>query len=325
MKQLLVIALLVSIVLNSCGNMVSESSLKASEIDAATIIKLINSGKPVALEGKTITGDIDFTCLKNQSSENGKTIRMYIDQPLSFVNCTFTGKIICSGFDNEKMYRRCTFAKNLIFTSCVFKEEVSFKESDVRGIADFSHSVFEKKADFSSIYFDCNNSYFNETSFNGDVLFNDSRFAGNVTFFKSFFKATTLFQNTWFTGNVNFASVICNAYTDFSNASFMGIVNMNYLKSSAKLLLNSVRFMGRFDAMQVNIEGLWEVKNSVFFGQTRLTEATCQGKVHFENISFYYLNNDFTKMKKAAGTEVFIQNISPESLKIIFEETSENN
>lgn len=320
MKHILGFVLLITVVLNSCGNMVSESALSASEIDAATVIKLINSGKPVYLEGKTITGDLDFTILKNQSPENGKSIRVYIDQPLSFVNCTFTGKIICSGFDSEKLFRRCAFAKNLIFASCIFKEDINFRELDVRGITDFSKSVFEKKADFSASYFSCSNSYFSESSFNGEVLFNDCRFMGNVSFFKSFFKNTSLFQNTWFGGNANFASVSFNAYTDFSNASFQALLNMNYLKSSTKLLLNYVRFMGRMDLMQAELNGSLEIKNSDFFGVTRFTELLVSGKILIENVFFNNKSNDFSKMKKMTGTDITVVNLDSSGLEFNFSE-----
>ena len=67
-------------------------------ITAASIIASVNSHTPVSLSDMQITGDLDFTKLDNMKLESknsdDKVYVSTVTSPVSFTNCTFTGKVL---------------------------------------------------------------------------------------------------------------------------------------------------------------------------------------------------------------------------------------
>src|SRR4051812_35875670 len=76
------------------------AGLTQKTMTAEAVRATINSNSPIALTSVKITGDFDLTKLDNmklvhsEKDDQGKTYVSTITSPVSFTNCTFTGKVL---------------------------------------------------------------------------------------------------------------------------------------------------------------------------------------------------------------------------------------
>src|SRR5687767_10746143 len=86
-------------------------SIGQTTMSAEAVKAKINANSPLALTNVHITGDLDLTKLANMKKvsnkdedDKGKTFVSTVTSPVSFTNCTFSGKVL--GYfnpDNERM------------------------------------------------------------------------------------------------------------------------------------------------------------------------------------------------------------------------------
>jgi len=170
-KQLtayLLIAFSFFIFLGSCKQEVKKEKVnleaRSEIIDAKEINQLLKSGKNVAFKNSTITGDIDFAKFGNQNIELPGLVRSTIKSSVTFMNCTFKGKLIGQKSDSIKS-SFTTFNKNLTFVKCTFQDELVFKETVFTGIVIFRDSEFYGKTDFTGAVFNFEKNYFSKDKF----------------------------------------------------------------------------------------------------------------------------------------------------------------
>ncbi len=292
----------------SCNNRGHENQVLGQEIEAKKIIKEINSGKDIYIEGAVINGDVDFRILDNLSKENKNLKCRYLDQSICFVNCTFTGKIIMSGAGTEDDFIKTCFMQGVSFKNCIFKSDVIAANCEFRGVTDFSNSIFESKFDCVGVYFANKEVFFSECSFNSESNFSNSKFNGNVNFYKAFFNKSAYFQNMIIEGNALFANCNFASYTDFSSSVIRGISNFNYTSFREAIILNYVNFFGRVDFVQTVFAKKNEIKNCEFHSVCRFSETEFSGVTKIENNVFVSQHPEVKNLKKSEDSEIIFTN-----------------
>ncbi|SOD89872.1 pentapeptide repeat-containing protein [Spirosoma fluviale] len=160
-------------------------ALAQKTIDAKDIIAQINRKQSVSYQNVTINGDLDLTNLANRKEVregfwkgDSEQFLSVVEVPLSFKNCTFTGKVLAyrtedqdrriikvsnivynadfaeavtfdgCQFENDAAFKYSLFSQRAIFTNNTFRDGALFKYSKFRDEADFSGSTFRDYADF---------------------------------------------------------------------------------------------------------------------------------------------------------------------------------
>ena len=156
-------------------------SFAQKTVTAASVIESINNNKPVTINDATITGDLDFTNLNNKKLEpNNSKNKVYISTigvPVSFSNCTFTGKVL--GYFNPDYNKpavksstvyNANFEEAMQFENCTFQKDVSFK-----------YSVFNNSISFAGSHFD-DETEFKYTNFRKGPVFKSATFKSGIVF-----------------------------------------------------------------------------------------------------------------------------------------------
>ncbi len=249
-------------------------SYAQAKVNSYDIIEQINKGEPVKYENAVITGDLDLTDVKEKTCESDKstsisssflfwditlkrTKRIYychIEQPVSFIKCTFNGKLITHKKEEYRKKRTTLtedfsvrFHKNVKFENCEFKEKADFintgfdkssvfNNSRFLGKAMFNYASFSETAGFTGTYFKkkvsfrdaefLNGSSFKNIKFSGDVSFSGAEFLNGSDFFNTIFEKNAVFDGSRYSAGVNFDKVQFNGGTGFRKTEFCEPVNL---------------------------------------------------------------------------------------------------
>jgi uncharacterized protein YjbI with pentapeptide repeats len=202
------------------------------EMKASEIVRQLNAGKNIHIDSCLIWDDLNFTQLADRNTIAPAIGQVYVGQSVTFTNCVFVGKV--SAFDAASS-TGVMFARNLSFVRCDFRGEVDFTETIVEGNVFLTGSSFCKKANWQGAYFKHKKTYFNETKFEDEALFQNTVFAGDVSFMDAVFDSTATFQKAKVAGLMMFGNVKFNGYADFS-----------YVKATESIF-NYTVFKGRYD------------------------------------------------------------------------------
>lgn len=314
MKKRIGLILSLFLLLTACSNgNVGKTSPpnkgEKTEVKVSKILRKLKRGKPVLYANATIVGDLDFTQLKNVHVETINILRVRVESPVSFHNCTFEGKLTAyrKGEKGENYF--AVFSHNLTFVNCQFTDSVSFRESDVRGKADFSGSEFQKIADFQGTNFRFKSNYFSETRFAEKARFERVYFGGETNFMHAVFDEFASFQNAVFRGRANFGACRFAKLADFGGIFVQKAFIANYVEFSENAIFSAARFQGKADFVQtkavesIQMEGAffggstkfekisggktWNLKNAVFLlGKPQISETGAQTQVLLENARF---------------------------------------
>ena len=240
-KTVVVLTLLLVSTFNSCSskNYVKETG---SAINADEIINLMNEGKDIYMEDKTIEGAIDFTKLRRSNQESKGVQRINISSSLTFIHCIFTGKITGFGAD-DKTTNLISYRKNFTCIECEFKEEVTLRESNFYGTVNFSGASFLKKVSFEGSLF-TTDAYFSKTSFSDEARFQNVVLHNKINFMEAICGKTISFQGASFLGDAQFGVAKFLAYADFSVASFSSGCFFNYAEFSNQAIFSHTVFKG---------------------------------------------------------------------------------
>ena len=208
------------------------------ELKASYIIDQLNKGKHIYLENCIVWGDMDFTTLRNRNRIAANLTQVFVNQSITFNRCIFLGKV--KTFDPSKGIS-VEFAHNLSFTHCDFRSEVDFSESIVNGNVIFTGTIFRAPAKLQGVHFRHKKTYFNETQFEDEALFQNAIFAGDVNFLHAVFNASAMFQKAVSGGLMFFGDVRFDGYADFS-----------YTRA-AESIFKDAQFNGRYDFDYSNI------------------------------------------------------------------------
>lgn len=287
-------------------------------IDSSEIIKLIETGENIIYENTEITGDLDFTKLKDSIKESSTSYIAYVPVHLSFINCVFKGKIIChkhtynnirynlmfqrnvsfegSIFEEEVNFERVRFACKTIFRKSVFKDEAIFGKTHFIGKSTFRTSVFKDYADFAYAQF-CAVADFRKVEFNDEADFGFAQFGFYSDFEGTVYKSNAIFRSQ-FIGEVSFHKAIFESNALFSsqfmngvhlkssrfkaNADFEDTIFHSYANFNNAVFENDLSFVGsEFFTRSIFFE------NTVFSGIVDATETTLFGK-SFDPLSYTY-------------------------------------
>ncbi|MBD5166292.1 MAG: hypothetical protein HDT12_00720 [Helicobacter sp.] len=157
---------------------------------------------------------------------------------LSFEKCVFEYDVFLGGAQNIE-FKECIFKKNIksrcnkdfekkicfhqtifegnVYFMSIFKDEVTFSESQFNKEAIFSKSIFKKSISFEKSIFN-GNAHFAESKFEGGANFNLSEFCKNAHFYEASFKEMPNFFQAIFNGNINFTDTKLDfIYEDVKN------------------------------------------------------------------------------------------------------------
>ncbi|GAB3489685.1 hypothetical protein GCM10027341_00390 [Spirosoma knui] len=229
-------------------------SLAQKTVAAREIIDKINRKEPVSYQDVTITGDLDLTNLANRREvrEGGwgdsQQYLSTVEVPLTFRNCTFSGKFLAyisedfklskggnkvynanfneavtienCQFEDDAAFKYSVFAQRAMFTGNTFREEALFKYTKFKDAANFSGSSFRGYADFKYTHFNEESTFqkarfersadFKYTKFEEGVNFNQARFSGNADFKYTHFPRGTSFDEVTFSGSSDFKYTTLN-------------------------------------------------------------------------------------------------------------------
>ena len=210
-----------------------------TKIDAAEIIAKINRGETVNYKNVQVQGDLDLTQLANkklkqEDKNNDHSSKEYISTvtgPLSFSNCTFTGKVL--GYynpDANKMNVMHTsseiyntnFEKEVRFEKCTFAEEVAFKYSKFNGPVSFAGSTFKEETIFKYAHFNRGSADFSKTVFEEGVVFKYVNLQEGINFTNARFKDDADFKYAKFPKGSSFQEATFTGHADFKYAQFTG-------------------------------------------------------------------------------------------------------
>ena len=212
-------------------------SFAQTSVAAAEIIAKINQGEAVSYRNARITGDLDLTQLKNKKLENSSaadnSTKNYISTvtaPLSFVNCTFTGKVLAyynpnantiSFFADEpnEVYNT-NFTKEVRFENCTFEEESAFKYSRFNSAVSFAGSTFKEEALFKYARFNGHSANFSNTTYYETANFKYVNLQESISFAGASFRDEADFKYAKFPKNSSFAKATFTGFANFKYAEF---------------------------------------------------------------------------------------------------------
>jgi hypothetical protein len=255
------------------------------EVKASTIIKMLDKAQNLNFNNKIISGDLDFSQVKTKVVLHYTLSQSVVNASVSFTNCKFTGKVICSGNVDGIGYQT-VFMQNLIFNSCEFVGLADFQSVIVHGNVSFAGSRFADVATFNGFYSQAKASYFGQIIVEKDFSMQDALFVGSCDFFKSQFKANLSFQSSRFDGLFNFNNVTCNSRSDFSKVRFNYNSTFNYTVFEGVARFNQLRALGMSDFVQVQFKGDALFTNAIFYDNCKFNETKVFAVFDFSSTIF---------------------------------------
>ncbi|OFY35381.1 MAG: hypothetical protein A2W91_08160 [Bacteroidetes bacterium GWF2_38_335] len=287
MKKLILLALILSntMFLFSACNSASEEAASGN-VTADKIIKDLNKGKPVYLKDAVISGDLDFTLVDNKNIESADAYRVYINQSVTFNNCTFEGKVTGIKVDDKSIKYFTCFEKNMTFYKCKFKKEVDFTEASARGIVNFSGSSFEEKAVFEGFSFQFKENYFSDVFFKNEARFHRISVNGSINFLKTTFEGKTSFQKACVLGSFQAGGAGFKLYADFSSMDVLREAIFNTAIFKDKAIFNNVVFRDRAEFNNAVFNDNAGFKKTDFGGKTEFVETSISGDLDLKESVF---------------------------------------
>ena len=205
-------------------------------IDASEIIARLDAGNDVELRGVTINGDLNFTEVADRERErnaewgNGENYRCHVRNQVSFVDCTFTGKVLGyfrvqeegrrnRNWNNNGPLYNADFHEGVVFRGCQFQGDVNFKYSRFYEGADFQESRFDERALFKYSKFD-NAASFAGVEIDGESVFKYTQFPEGADFSQARFNGDAGFKYTQFPEGVDFSQATFRREANFKYAQF---------------------------------------------------------------------------------------------------------
>lgn len=271
MNHKLLVIFLILISMSACQ--ASTGSDINNGIDADVIIKTINKGKPVLIQDKIISGDLDFTKIQSVSVFSTSQKIASIDVPVTFLKCIFLGKVITNA-QTDKAVVTTHFKDNLTFEGCDFRAVADFSNSEVDGMVNFTAAVFNENAFFNNMNFGGSRNYFTSCRAEKNFSMQEAVIAGSCDFFQAQYKGKLSFQSTCFGGTAQFSNLKSLGKSDFSLTVFRNNVLFTYAEFGNEFRFSDSRCMGNCDLVSVSFAENALICNSLFYGSVNLNNTT---------------------------------------------------
>jgi uncharacterized protein YjbI with pentapeptide repeats len=224
-------------------------SIHAGEMVAAgKIIKMINDGKPVSFQNVRIVGDLEFISVEEKERDRSRirlgdydTYLCHIGSTISFINCTFEGKVM--GYlkdDFTKQGHLGVFHEKVEFRGCKFMDEWAFRHSDFLKEADFRDSDFFKKTVFRHVNFKHTVNFaksqflkqvdFRHTDFFREAIFKRAEFKEDADFRHADFHDGVIYEESFFHEDSDFRHADFRYSASFKDAQFDGSTDFKHAK-----------------------------------------------------------------------------------------------
>lgn len=245
-------------------------------ISAVQVIKSLDKGKPVTIQGKIITDVLDFTQIKKHIIFSSSQKIAVIDVPVTFIDCIFMEKVTTNG-TIEKSRINTHFGSTLTFEACDFRGEADFGNSTIAGMANFTGAIFRENAIFNNVTFQGRQVYF--TACSAEKLFSmqESMTEGAIDFFKAKITGKLTFQSSVFCGLARFSDMDCSGKSDFSLTSFRSDALFTYTSFGNEFRMSDANINGKLDLISVEFQSNAWLTNSVFAGKVNLTKSEARG------------------------------------------------
>jgi len=263
--------------------------------NSENIEDLIELGKDVFIKDQTFDRDIDFTQFKKNLISEG-IYQVKIISSITFLNCTFNGKVIAYSKNEDNTATLTAFQSNLSFIGCSFNEAVNFKASSVLGRADFTKAAFYKEATFEECTF-FQAAYFRGSTYHKELRFQNAVFMQKANFLNAEFDEIASFQRAVFNGETQFSSTRFMGYADLGNITCFGNFYANFAEFADRAIFNNSFFYRRTELNNVNFNRC-EIKNCMFMGETRFIESKVSDHIFFDDCFFLSGVPDFGSIDK---------------------------
>ncbi len=238
--------------------------------------------KNIVFVNQTFDEKIDFTQLKAHIISKGLKV-VDVKANITFINCRFKDSVIAFGqkgnftiqtvFEGNLTFENCYFEKPVIFRQSKFYKDVKFKSDTFAGEVSFEGGIFLMPVNFS------------ENIYKKAAKFTSANFKSKVNFMNSNFEDLANFNNANFRDIVNFSASKFYGYTNFYNLTTEDFL-INYSHFYGLTFFNNGRFSGRAEFIKIQADSIFEMKNNLFSGQTKIIEPTFKQKSIFENLTF---------------------------------------
>lgn len=255
-------------------------------IAAGKIISDINKGKAVLIKDKIITGDLDFTNVKNQGIFSSSMQIAGIEQSVTFLNCIFMGKVITNGMQSQRQVR-VHFGSNLTFEACDFRADADFDNITVDGMVNFTGAIFRERALFNNVTFNGRHNYF--TAFSSEKYFSmqESLIDGAIDFFKAKTRGRLSFQSTEFRGIARFHNLDCDGRSEFSLTRFRNDALFTYANFTGHFNFSDAIVYGRFDMNNVELQSSAAITSTIFYRPVTFEKTSVKGEFDVSRSVFY--------------------------------------
>jgi len=242
--------------LGLCFLLIPVVSFAQSRVNAQDILRDIDAGKAVEYRNVEITGDLDFSKLKDRKLDErsererrrsrGSTLTYWyhVRTPITLIDCTFRGDVIAYRHDDWKNEtHNALFHEDAMFSGCRFNGKSEFKYSKFIKDADFSETSYQKEANFKY------------TEFSSDISFSGSRFEEYANFKYTEFPGPADFANVNFRDEADFKYAKFPEGVSFADASFRRLANFKYAKFYEPFNFEGTEFEGSTDFKYTKLEG----------------------------------------------------------------------
>lgn len=214
----------------------SFSSFAQTTVKATDIMMALKKGEAVKYENVTVSGVLDFTFMDEKLPDlprrrswwrNGgdNTVNEMIESKISFENVTFEDDVIAYYHDDRSEYTfTADFENDLVFKNCTFQRNAMFKYSEFERVASFQGSVFERESTFKYAEFS-ESADFSKTKFEEDGIFKYTKFRRGVSFIAARFERSLDMKYTEVRGDFEVSDLyvrsdIDTKYTDINGKGF---------------------------------------------------------------------------------------------------------
>lgn len=206
-------------------------------VRAYDIMQDIKDGKDVKYTNVTIVGELDFTNrnekypdLPSRSkwwNKGSNEVKESVDVSILFINCTFDDDVIAYIHEERSGYTfTADFEEDVVFRNCSFEQNAMFKYSNFDEGADFSRSKFQRKSTFKYAEFD------------NKANFANAYFENDATFKYAAFDEGASFQNAIFEESLNIKYMEAKGDFDIAGMDVQDDIDAKYTKINGKSFTN---------------------------------------------------------------------------------------
>ena len=205
-------------------------------IEASDLMKDLKKGKTISINNTTVVGTLDFTFMAEASIDlpekrkwwnngGGNTIKKRIKNKISFTNVIFEDDVLAyiptqdggytfiANFEDDVIFKNCTFKRKALFKYSKFNENTSFEGTNFDDENTFKYAKFHNFVSFA------------ETSFSETATFKYAKFLNGVSFKDANFREDLNIKYTKVSGkfditNMKVAYDINAKYTKINGKSF---------------------------------------------------------------------------------------------------------